>query len=330
MTIARGKKFIFELLTELERDSLQETWTNTVVSVQKSIGNVSDLLTLLRSDIMCDAYQLCFIPCEKNWARKRRAHSNFMLITVGKLFEEVTMYRQVSTRCYCVQFRMDNKCQRHDAVMNKQSNLLRIQSIEKCCATSSNVFRTNSEWDTYTAQMNECDEVDVVHVFLRRALAVTFRTSSIVSIYNCFSVHAKALLRRVQYMIFKRNAGKRMLCIHSTQVVKSCNGHVANEMNIVDGSGNDVVVDDEEDNISRLSKLPRSSLTCESDENAVRNLILSTIVSQELDVSKELESMIVGIYSIESVMYAMLRLYVPGMKHKSPELSNCIRYIMVH
>ena len=80
------EKQIFELLTELERDAQDELCTNADVSVQKSIGNESGLLKFLRSDFMCDAYQFRFLLGEKNWTRERRAHKNFMLVTVDKPF----------------------------------------------------------------------------------------------------------------------------------------------------------------------------------------------------------------------------------------------------
>ena len=87
---------------------------------------------------------------------------------------------------------------------------------------------------------------------------------------------------------------RQMNDMHSwKQIVNNYYENVANKKNILDGSGIDIFIDDEEDSTSYVWKLPRSFFPCESDENAVRNLILSIIVRQESDFSKELETMIV-------------------------------------
>ena len=272
------------------------------IAVAKRMGKVQGSLSLVRCDFLHDFFQLCFAFGFKKWRRRRSMYAVLVRITIRSSDVD-----DISVTCSCHKFRLSECCEHFEAVYRNEENKMRIRSLAARSTSSSRSICDENKWDALQIPCVDGDDVEVWHVFLRKALSSQFRTSSIVLLDMRKQVVWKTPKSRVQCMTCPGLARNRMLCVHETiaaELVRERNNEGENATDVIEQEVDvDIALDEldrqmnfdsSSDELQRdeivdyTSTKPRSFFPCSSDERALLDLIRTLFTrSGEDDVNEE-------------------------------------------
>lgn len=158
----------------------------------RKVASTLGVMSLLGCEVLIDGFQVClaFGEC------KLRKNEQCMLIFVRLTYSNTGKCLR-SHSFLCFEYWSSTTYVHIASILSCQERNLRSSSLIVRCSASSNSMRNIDEWDVFQVPRIRNEDVEMWHVFLRRALSSEFRTLSVISLGMRKKVERKATRRRL-------------------------------------------------------------------------------------------------------------------------------------
>ena len=211
--VTENRELVSRLITQLE-GSVATTSDESDMVQTSQYRELRGAISFILPYVLCDIFQICVLFGSKRWRKRRSIHASLVRVIMnrGPICSEVKS--KITVSCSCSMYRTDKQCVHVDAVINHEPNRMRIMTFATRRLPELSSMAAENEWNDFKIPIQDGDDVDVWHFFLRRSLSSVSRTSSAVLFDKWKVVNHKHPRLRIQCLLCPGLAPNSTLCLH--------------------------------------------------------------------------------------------------------------------